>query len=143
MKLQVPPTPRDRWNSPLTDYDLLNEESCKLLFDQSKIYLNETIEESEELTQRSARMVFLLLPAIGAIIGFIISNEEKFKRFNQFNLFLLLCAGVCLFNCIWLLISLFSAKNIHYRGAKPEEMMRPEIFALNDGNEIEKAIYVS
>ena len=53
MKLQIPPDPRREWNSPITEYDLLNEESCKLLLDQSKIYLNETIEESEELTQRS------------------------------------------------------------------------------------------
>jgi hypothetical protein len=88
-------------------------------------------------------MFFLLLPAIGAIVGFVISNEEKFKRLNQFNLFLLICVAVCLFNCMLQLISLFSAKNIHYRGAKPEEMMRAEIFDLKNKDQIERALYVS
>jgi len=111
--------------------------------DQSKVYLNETIEESEELTQRSTRMLFLLLPAIGAIIGFVIANKEKFKRLDQFDILLIIGVSICLFSCIWNLLTLFSPKNIHYRGAKPEEMMRPEIFNLKDASEIEKALYVS
>lgn len=143
MRLHVPPQPREQWNSPLTDYDLLTEDACKLLLDHSKVYLNETIEESEELTQRSTKMLFLLLPAIAAIIGFVILNKDKFRRFNDIDFLLIIGIGVCLFNCILELFKLFSPKNIHYRGAKPEEMMRPEIFNLNNPTKVEKAIYVS
>jgi len=143
MRLHIPPKPRDQWNSPITDYDILTEESCKLLLEQSKNYLDETIQESEELTQRSTRMIFLLLPAVAAIIGFIILHREKFKPVDSINFLLIVGACICLINCIWDLFILFSPKNIHYRGAKPEEMMRPEIFQLRNEKQVEKAIYVS
>jgi hypothetical protein len=143
MREHIPSSPRKQWNSPLADYDIISRDSCRLLFEQAKAYLDETIEESEELTQRSSRMLFLLLPAAGAIVGFIISNRERVKAPTQFDLLLILGVGICLFSCLMGLIKLFGVKNIHYRGAKPEEMMRPEIFKLKNMNQIEKALYIS
>lgn len=143
MRLVKPKVPRQQWNSPIIDYDVLSNESCKLLFEQSKLYFHETIEESEELTQRSTRMLFLLLPAIAAVVGFCISNQEKFKPFRAFDIFLIIGIAGCLTDCIYHLFKLISPKNMHYRGTKPEEMMRPEIFKLTEPSQVEKALFIS
>jgi len=46
-------------------------------------------------------------------------------------------------NCIYNLFKLISPKNMHYRGSKPIEAMRAEIFKLGKPSEVEKALYVS
>lgn len=137
------PTPREQWNSPIGDYDMLTDESCKLLFEQSKLYFEETVQESEELTQRGIRTLFLLLPAVAAVIGFCISNREKLKPVREFGVVLLITMALFLIFCLYHLFALIRPKTIHYRGSKPEEMMRPEIFSLKESVQIQKALYVS
>jgi len=143
MRLQTPAEPRDRWNSPIADYDILTTEVCKVLFEESKKYLEETIEESEEITNKAMRMLFLFLPAIAAVIGFIIIHKENFSRIDDLNIFLIIGLSVCAFCIILDLFNLMSPKYMHYRGAKPVDMMRQEIFQLRNPLQVEKAIYVS
>lgn len=143
MRLQIPKQPRIQWNSPINDYDILTDDSCKLIFEQSKSYFEETIEESEELTQRSTRMLFLFLPAIAAVIGYCISHEEKLKPLDNFGIMLILSITGCAVNCAMNLFKLISPKKGHYRGGKPEEIMRKEIFQLRHTLHVQKALYIS
>lgn len=143
MRKQRPPQPRKEWASPIGDYHLLSDESCKLLMEQAKSYFEETIKESEELTQRSANMLFLLLPGIAAVVGYCISNQEKLRVLQNLDVFLIIVSIICLGFCLYNLFALISPKEIHYRGAKPEEAIRPEIFALGNPAEVEKALFVS
>lgn len=143
MKLHKPQKPGTKWNSPINDYAILTLESCKLIFEQSKAYFDETIQESEELTQRSARMLFLLLPAVAAVVAFCFANQTKLRSLNNFRLMLILVSVGSFVNCIYNLFKLISPKNMHYRGSQPKEVMRKEIFKLGNSNEVEKALYVS
>lgn len=136
-------TLHQQWDSPISDYDIFTEESCKFLFEQSKFYFEETIQESEELTQRGLRTLFLLLPAIAALVGFCISNQEKLKPIRTPDLWLLALAASSLLICIFNLFELIRSKTVHYRGTKPKELMRPEIFKLKDPIQIQKALYIS
>jgi hypothetical protein len=141
MRLFKPPVPRKQWNSPIPDYDLLSTETCNLLFNQSKDFFEETVSESEELTKRSTRMLFLFIPAVAAVIAYFINNRDKFKQLNNFRLLIAACG--CVVYCLYNLIVLIGPKNIHYKGNKPEQMMRKEIFQLGDINQVEKALYIS
>jgi hypothetical protein len=143
MKLNTPPQPRDQWNSPIPNYNVLTAEACKFIFEQSKAYFEETVLESEELTQRSARMLFLLLPGIAAVLAFTISNQDKLQPINNFRLMLLLSAVAAVENCVYNLFKLKSPKKIHYRGSKPEDIMRKEIVTIKDINQVEKALIIS
>lgn len=143
MKLHNPPKPRDFWNSPIDDYEILSSESCKLIFDESKIYFEETIQESEELTQRSLRFLVLLLPGFAAVAAFCISHQEKLKPLDSFDFMLLIGILGSIANCLYNLFRLISPKEGHYRGSKPEHIMRPEIFKLNNISIVEKALFVS
>jgi hypothetical protein len=143
VRLNIPKEPRTQWNCPVPDYNILTEGTCKLLFEQAQAYFYETIRESEELTQRSTRMLFLLLPAVPAIVGYSISNQDKLKPLNNFDVMLILSSVGCLANCVFNLFKLISPKHIHYRGAQPEEMMRSEIFQLRDIKQVEKALFIS
>lgn len=135
--------PREQWNSPVSDYNMVSVEACRLIFDQAKIYFEETIVESEELTQRSIRILLLFLPSIITVIGFCISNQEKLKSLRQLDIFLLILSAGCAINCLSNLFKLINPKKGHYRGGKPEEIMRPEIFGTGDTENIEKALYIS
>ncbi|MEO5562384.1 MAG: hypothetical protein ABIR18_03090 [Chitinophagaceae bacterium] len=143
MRLNIPKEPRAQWNSPVPDYNILTEGTCKLLFEQAQAYFYETIKESEALVQRSTTMLFLLLPAIATVIGYCISNQDKFKLLDNFDAMLILGAAGCISNCVFNLFRLISRQNIHYRGAQPEEMMRPDIFQLRDINQVERALFIS
>ena len=113
------------------------------MFEQSKLYFEETVEESEELTQRGIRTLFLLLPAVAAVIGFCVSNQDKLKPLQKFGTILLIIIALCLIFCIYNLFRLIRPKTIHYRGSKPEDMIRIEIFKLKEPVQIQKALYVS
>jgi hypothetical protein len=143
MRFNKPREPREQWDSPIQDYDILNIDTCKIIFNQSKDYFEETVTESEELTQRSTRMLFLIIPGVAAVVGYIISNKEKFVSFNNFRLMLLIGITTCLTNCVYNLITLIGPKKMHYRGSKPEDIMREQIFHLKNDVQIEKATYVS
>jgi|GEM_PF-6514694 len=142
MRRQTPTQPREVWDSPIQNYDLLSGAACTLLLDEARKYLDETIEESEQLTAHGTRMIFLLLPAIAAVAGYCISNAEKFHTLRNPDIFLLLTGSVLLVFCLYCLFKLISPRKIHYRGAKPEDMMRPELLSLSDADKIEKALVV-
>lgn len=143
MKQQNEIKGRQQWNSPLEDYNLISEDSCKFLFEQAKLYFEETVEESEQLTERGIRILFLLLPAVAAIIAFWFSNQSKLKPLQGWSYVILLCSVLSIVFCLYNLFRLISPKTVHYRGTKPEDMMRPEIFKLKEPVQIEKALYIS
>ncbi|HEY0067294.1 MAG TPA: hypothetical protein VGB46_08025 [Flavisolibacter sp.] len=143
MRLHIPVEPRIKWDSPISDYDILTLEACKLIFDQSRTYFEETIQESEELTQRSMRMLFLFLPAIAAIIGYCISYREKFQPLQSFDFMLIIAVSGGVSNCVFNLFKLISPKEGYYRGSKPQEVMRPELFRIGRPEKVEKALYIS
>ncbi|MDQ3847022.1 MAG: hypothetical protein M3342_23855, partial [Bacteroidota bacterium] len=128
---------------PIPDYDILTEDACKFILEQSKAYFEETVTESEQLTQRSSQMLFLLIPGIAAVLGFCVSNQEKLNHVNNFGFVLILADVGALAICIMNLFKLIGAKNMHYRGSKPKEVMRNEIFTLRDIKQVEKDLYVS
>jgi len=142
MRRQIPAQPREVWDSPIQNYNLLSSVACTLLLDEARKYLDEAVEESEELTARSTRMLFLLLPAVAAVVGYCISNADKLHKLKNFDIFLLSVCIILLAFCLYCLFTLISPKNIHYRGAKPEDMMRPELLSLPNADEIEKALFV-
>lgn len=142
MRKTKPAEPRKVWSSPVADYDHVTVDACKFIFEQSRQYLEETITESTELTNKSSRMLFLLLPAIVGVIGYVIIHDEKFRQLSNFCLLLLLLLGGTFVNSLYYLFKLISPKEAHYRGVKPEDVMRPEIFQLRN-YAIEKALYIS
>lgn len=143
MKRQRPFISRNHWDSPIRGYSQLTSDACKLIFEQPKTYFEETVQESEELTQRSQRMLFLLLPAIAAVVAYCVSSKDKFKPLDSIGLLLLLMSIGAAVYCGFNLFMLISPKNMHYRGSKPEDVMRSEIFAITDPKVVEKALYIS
>lgn len=89
------------------------------------------------------RMLFLFLPAIAAFIGYCISNREKFDILQSFDLMLIIAISGGISNCVFNLFKLISPKEGYYRGSKPQEVMRPEIFRVGRPEKVEKALYIS
>ena len=83
MKNQKPKLPRDRWESPISNYTNLNTDSCKLIFEQSKDYFEETVAETEELTERSSKMLFLFIAGVCAVIAYVATNYQKFNEIKS------------------------------------------------------------
>jgi hypothetical protein len=121
MRLVIPDKPRQTWNSPIKDYDILTDETCKLLIEQSRAHFEETIEESEELTERSAKILFLLLPAVAAVVGYCITSQEKFKPFGNFSFMLLLGAIGSFIYCIINLFKLMALRTFTIAVLSPKK----------------------
>lgn len=88
-------------------------------------------------------MLFLFLPAIAAIIGYCFTYKENFHPLRSFDFMLIIAVSGGVSNCIFNLFKLISPKEGYYRGSKPQEVMRPELFRVGKPERVEKALYIS
>lgn len=143
MRLPEPNNLQATWNSPVKDYEQLTDNALKFVFAETRAYFEETLKESEELTQRSAKMLFLVLPAISAVVAFCFTHRAELRPISTFRFMLVLATAGALVNCMCFLFKLMNAKFIHYRGNRPKEILRPEIFDFRSPLRIEKALMIS
>ena len=88
-------------------------------------------------------MLFLFIPGVFAVIAYVATNYQKFKQINSFRLLLLISCVITASNVVGRLLQLMGTKNIHYRGSKPESIMRKEIMEIPDSSDLLKALYIS
>lgn len=129
----------DKWNFDVVQWDKLTKDSANFLLSQAEKYLNETVDSSKTISEKSNKLIALIAPGSIALLVYIFNRlNERTGLFEFVFLSAVLCVPVLLRSIYFLY------KNIgHYRvfvsGELPKNIATKE-FIDNDFDENEQYI---
>lgn len=111
----------------------VNKEAYKIIVTEAKEKMEDTLSESESITNKSIKMITALVVMFGFYIGFFVQNHLKFDSSIPFLLpFFIIGCGI---------IYLIFPKKIRGRGFEPKELIPKELDAEEDKEYQEEILY--
>lgn len=107
------------WEPKINDWEKINLEAYKFMFDQSKARFEEIISESEVITERSIKLLTILVGFLSALTGLSLKTPPQSEYIWLIGLTSLLDFG--------LLIWLMRGKQLVLRGSPPKEIFKDNL----------------
>jgi hypothetical protein len=102
------------WEPKINDWDKIGPEAYKFILEQSKLRFEEIISESETITERSIKLLTVLVGFLSGLIGLSLKTPPESN--------LIWTLGICYFVDIGSLVWLMKGKEIVLRGSPPKEI---------------------
>lgn len=115
------------WEPDVDDFDKVNVETYKVIYEQAKERHAEVIEESSVITGRAMTLINVYVVALTGLIGFIYAKKPYLGTELSLGLLIVLCLGAAAY-VFYFLIKLITAKNVYYKGSLPSELFYQKSF---------------
>lgn len=105
------------WVHDLKDWENVNLDAYKFIFDQGEKRLSQILDESEKITSKAYTLIGIVIPILSLAIGYLIERHEViYKPLLYILSGVIIIISLCLI-LLWILIR---RRNIWYLGTEPQ-----------------------
>jgi purine-cytosine permease-like protein len=109
------------WKTDVKNWDKITNETASLILDQSETVLKETVETAKTISEKTDRLMSILLPIASAILIYLIRNIYTYKlNFLNISGGLIFCV-ICI--SLWYCYKNFRHYNIAIPGFPPKDIL--------------------
>lgn len=119
------------WKPNILDWKNISVESYQFVLEQAKERLDEMINESRVITSSGMKVLLVYITVLPGLAGYIYAEHKSFNR-DFITIIVVGLISVFAIYIFTLLISLIAPGRLFFKGSRPKDIFKEEIFIKHD-----------